>query len=202
MQNVMEDLIEKIWDLKEKHNLSKDNIVNMLKYFKQESAESGKYQKMRQNLKKLREKINQMELERDRRKKNMADNMRQLGSSYEDSSERVSVLVHSKNDPQSQKINDESDIQPEDDFMKKENATKYKSGRKYHSSDKQSSRALTQGQYNMDDGSNFEDQTMNPHPKSDHTDHHQNMNFNTNSRNSSHKVSNYFSMQQESKRMK
>jgi len=39
----MEDLIERLWELKDKYNLSKDNITELLNFLKQESASSGKY---------------------------------------------------------------------------------------------------------------------------------------------------------------
>lgn len=47
MQNVMEDLIERLWELKDKYNLSKNNIGELLNFLKQESASSGKYQQMK-----------------------------------------------------------------------------------------------------------------------------------------------------------
>ena len=48
--------------MKEKHNLSKGNLEDMLKYLKNESTESGKYQKMRQNLKRLRAQVQKIEM--------------------------------------------------------------------------------------------------------------------------------------------
>ena len=42
----MEDLIERIWELKEKYALSKDNITELLSFLRKESSASGNFQQM------------------------------------------------------------------------------------------------------------------------------------------------------------
>ena len=92
MQNALEDLIERIWELKDKYNLSKDNITQLLQFLRKESAAKGKYQLMRQNLYQLRNTVNQMEAQREQRRKEMKEK-REIEQSYDvgPSSEHVSI---------------------------------------------------------------------------------------------------------------
>ena len=107
----------------------------------------------------------------------------------------------------SAKRNDESDIQPEDDYMKKENASKYKPGRAYHSSaGRDTDRPLTQDEHPQGSKDMFKE-IEGAHPMSDRTDHNQNKQYmvqkqNTNSRNSSNRMSQFLTLKQESAKRK